>query len=234
MSILRASCASLPRAQGALSVPDFAGLDPSQSPDLLLIPEKFLTLESQPFTRVLTFTLNSLGSWLCKGPDHSQGSWLSPWIPFRRTVSDCNGQRLRSRRTRWWAIFFILQALLFPGPNLHKVWEAFCDGCPMMLQRSFPDQENNFLITRNIFLKTFSQGAITGPHPCKHSPEPLATLSFLVCYSPGKRFSLVASSHIWNDTTTIIDLTGLYIWWMVSEMLIIISFIWGSGTYLEG
>ena len=45
-------------------------------------------------------------------------------------------------------------------------------------------------------------------------------------------FPLVAFSHIWSYTITIIDLIGLCIWSMVSSRLIIINFIWGSVIYL--
>ena len=173
-----------------------------------------LTLQgSWPFTRVLTFALNSwdpdfarvptfhkgpdlrpefLGSWLRKGPDHSQGSWLSPWIPFRvycrgvtAMANDLTPVELDGGQ---YSLFY--KPFSF-SPNLHQglggiLWPV----CPMMLRMFIPRSGKHFLDNKKHFLENIFSRCYYWASPCNPQPRASGPSVFLVCYSPGNGFLL--------------------------------------------
>lgn len=199
MSIWGPATASLPRAQGASPVG----------------PARVLTLHKGPDLHP-----EFLASYPCKGPNLSQGSWLSPWIPGVLTLQgstihkgpdfrpeflsgrDCSGEWLQWPTT-WipynqsggqYSLFYKPSSF---SPNLHQglggiLWPV----CPMMLRTFIPRSGKQFLDNKKHFLENIFSRCYYWASPCNPQPRASGPSVFLVCYSPGTVFLLSLSSHI--------------------------------------
>lgn len=182
--------------------------------------------------------LNSWGSWLCKGPTIHKWSWLSPLNSFqaycRGVTAMANDLNPVEPDGGQYSLFYKPSSF---SPNLHQgLGGILVTGLSHDAQNVHSQiRENNFLITRNIFLKNIFLVLLLHP-PCNHTQSFLLAPSsmLLVCYSPGNGF-LLSPLPISRMTLLQSLILQVYIFdeWFLS-CLIIISFIWGSVHIWKG